>query len=74
MPTSSRKSIDGSASIGLTPDGSGRRGSGEGRRDRFGGGVPIEVGGKIIGAIGCSGVPWPQEDALVCNTGARGVQ
>jgi len=33
------------------------------------GGVPIEVDGKIIGAIGCSGGAWPQ-DALVAEVGA----
>ena len=37
------------------------------------GGVPILVGGKIIGAMGCSGGTG-QQDGVACQAGANALQ
>ena len=37
------------------------------------GGIPLVEGGKIIGAIGCSGATGPQ-DAVACKAGAETIK
>ena len=36
----------------------------------FEGGIPLMVGGQLVGAIGCSGGKSPAQDSEVCEAGA----
>jgi glc operon protein GlcG len=38
-----------------------------------GGGIPIIIGGKLVGAIGCSG-GTSQQDAMACSTGVAALE